>query len=428
MRDSPAKDELQANVQRPRELKKILDLRETEEESEKMGSRGSEQQGSKESQEDKTNSSSSRNMENPLRLQHQDVMRDSPAEKELQVKIEKPREEKKILDLRETEEELEKMRVLLLQLEMIQEIERVLRRRGDSEKRGYRESRQEESRKERESTPEEKRYDPNDPTLIIVDEEDQLDFELDNFQSPRALMSCGHVVTPTSLTNWCRRQLDQGDRVFVCGMPDCDVEWSYEEVRRMALLTTEEIDYFENKLFNNIKDLFNVKSCPGCKSTATRSDLTNLCVKCTVCTNDRGRPFFFCWQCLREWRGPSPRTDCCDNKDCFNKPLETLKNCPDMTFLDVKGVTGCPSIRACPSCGFLLGHDKARCKFLACARCREVFCFVCLKNKNICWKTSNAYNLCSSGVAPRQTSIPEVGKLLRLSSARDPALSNLPEI
>ncbi|XP_029943958.1 uncharacterized protein LOC115385968 [Salarias fasciatus] len=282
---------------------------------------------------------------------------------------------------------------------------------------GSSESRQEESSKEREcveeqeadqreSTPEEKRYDPNDPTLTIVDEEDQLDFELDNFQSPRALMSCGHAVTPTSLTNWCRRQLDQGERFFVCGMPGCDARWSYEEVCRMALLTPEEMDYFENKIFDNAKDFFGIKSCPGCQSTAMRSDFTNLCVQCTVCTNDRGKPFFFCWQCLREWRGPSPRTDRCDNKDCFNKSLKILMNCPDMTFLDVKGVTGCPSIRACPSCGFLLGHNKAWCKFLACARCREVFCFVCLKNKTICCETSNPYNLCSSGVAPRQTSIP----------------------
>uniref|UniRef100_A0A672F9X9 E3 ubiquitin-protein ligase RNF19A-like n=1 Tax=Salarias fasciatus TaxID=181472 RepID=A0A672F9X9_SALFA len=341
----------------------------------------------------------------------QEESRDSPAKTGLQG----PRGEKKILDLCETEEQMEKMRVLLLkkkinqlnQLSLLRcEIERIHRERGDSEKRGSRESRQEETSKERESTPEEKRYDPDDPTLTIVAEEDQLDFELDNFPSPRALMSCGHAVTPTSLTNWCRRQLDQGQRFFVCGMPDCDAQWSFEEVRQMALLTPEEIRYFENKISENTRDCFNTKSCPGCQSTVMRSDLNDLCTQCTVCTNDRKEPFFFCWQCLREWRGPSPRTDRCDNKDCFNKSLETLKNCPDMTFLKVKGVTGCPSIRACPSCGFLLGHDQTGCKNLVCPRCGEEFCFVCLKKKKICCETRGIYDLCSGGVAPRQTSIP----------------------
>uniref|UniRef100_A0A672FA28 RING-type domain-containing protein n=2 Tax=Salarias fasciatus TaxID=181472 RepID=A0A672FA28_SALFA len=284
--------------------------------------------------------------------------------------------------------------------------ERMFRECRDSEKMGSSESRQEETSKERESTPEEKRYDQNDPTLTIVDEEDQLDFELDNFPSPRALMSCGHAVTPTSLTNWCRRQLDQGQRFFACGMPDCDFEWSFKEVRRMALLTPEEIRYFEMKIFENAKDCFDIKSCPGCQSTLMRNDFTNLCAQCTVCTNDRKEPFFFCWQCLREWRGPSPRTDRCDNKDCFNKSLETLKNCPDMTFLEVEGVTGCPSIRACPSCGFLLGHDQTGCKNLVCPRCGEEFCFVCLNITDDCCETSDAYDLCSGGVAPRQTSIP----------------------
>uniref|UniRef100_A0A672FGS3 E3 ubiquitin-protein ligase RNF19A-like n=1 Tax=Salarias fasciatus TaxID=181472 RepID=A0A672FGS3_SALFA len=341
----------------------------------------------------------------------QEESRDSPAKTGLQG----PRGEKKILDLCETEEQMEKMRVLLLkkkinqlnQLSLLRcEIERIHRERGDSEKRGSRESRQEETSKERESTPEEKRYDPDDPTLTIVAEEDQLDFELDNFTSPRALMSCGHVVTPTSLTNWCRRQLDQGQRFFVCGMPGCDAQWSFKEVHRMALLTPDEMRYFENKIFENIKNCFDMKSCPGCKTTMMRNDFTNLCVQCTVCTNDRKKPFFFCWQCLREWRGPSPRTDRCDNKDCYNKPLETLKNCPDMTFLHVVGVKSVPSIRACTACGFLLGHDKTGCKNLVCPRCGKSFCFVCLKNTGVCCETSEPFDACSSGVAPRQTSIP----------------------
>ncbi|GLD58491.1 probable E3 ubiquitin-protein ligase ARI8, partial [Lates japonicus] len=55
----------------------------------------------------------------------------------------------------------------------------------------------------------EKCYDPRDSTLIFVDREDELDFLCEGFRSRRALMSCGHAVTPMSLTNWCRRLLEQ---------------------------------------------------------------------------------------------------------------------------------------------------------------------------------------------------------------------------
>ena len=38
---------------------------------------------------------------------------------------------------------------------------------------------------------------------------------------------------------------------FVCGTSKCDVEWSFEEVRKMALLTPEEVKEFEDKMFRN---------------------------------------------------------------------------------------------------------------------------------------------------------------------------------
>lgn len=120
------------------------------------------------------------------------------------------------------------------------------------------------------------------------------------YDSPRALMSCGHAVTPMSLTDWCRRQLEQvprqtsrqgslskhesviflcsliracgerweaarercvkylcvsqGSFTFVCGK--CDAEWSITEVKRMALLTPEEDDDFEQMIFENAANSF----------------------------------------------------------------------------------------------------------------------------------------------------------------------------
>uniref|UniRef100_A0A672Z9X3 RING-type domain-containing protein n=1 Tax=Sphaeramia orbicularis TaxID=375764 RepID=A0A672Z9X3_9TELE len=225
-------------------------------------------------------------------------------------------------------------------------------------------------------------------------------------ESLRALMSCGHAVTPMSLTKWCRRLLDQGMTTFMCGEYGCDVEWSFEEVSKMALLTPEEMGYFEKKMFSNSKDRLDVKRCPGCNSSVVRTDFTDLCVECTLCTTEKNRFYLFCWQCLREWKGPSPRTDRCGNDGCINTSVETLRNCPDATFQDIEGISGCPSVRACPSCGFLIEHNTTGCKHIFCIRCAEEFCFVCLKYSDDCLETSEYFKLCTGGVAPRQTSIP----------------------
>ncbi|XP_036969001.1 probable E3 ubiquitin-protein ligase RNF144A-A [Acanthopagrus latus] len=252
----------------------------------------------------------------------------------------------------------------------------------------------------------EKCYDPKDRTLTFVDGEDVLDFLYIGYKSRRAKMpGCGHAVTPMSLTDHCRRLLDEGKSEFVCGQTNCNVEWSFDEVSKMALLTPEEVEEFEKKIFSNAaKNFLDIKQCPGCKSRVVRNDLSNLNVECSVCTASKRRTYRFCWRCLKEWKGRAPRSDRCDNDGCPD-PLETLKNCPDIVFESVKGINGCPSIRACPTCGMLVEHNKKQCKSMVCPRCKVKFCFVCLKKNKGCLQ-QNAYSLCPAGVAPRQKSIP----------------------
>lgn len=245
-------------------------------------------------------------------------------------------------------------------------------------------------------------------TFECVDKEDEFDFECEGFTSPRARMSCGHVVTPTSLTNYCKYLLEKGESTFVCAQFGCNVEWPYEEVRKMALLTLEEKEYFERTMaVNAFKAYFDSKLCPGCKYSVTRKDESNLSVRCQMCTATKGRTYEFCWQCLREWKGPQPRTDRCDNEGCCNEALKTLRDCPYAVFENVKGITQCPSIRACPTCGILVEHTGKRCKNISCRQCKVEFCFVCLKITTECRKVMpDYYGPCSSGIAPRQTSIP----------------------
>jgi len=127
-----------------------------------------------------------------------------------------------------------------------------------------------------------------------------------------------------------------------------------------------------------------------------------MCVECPVCSAKRSGAYTFCWLCLKRWEGLAPWSKHCGNDECKN-PLEILKSCPPITFEDVKGVTGCPSVRACPTCGLLVEHNTKQCNTIVCRRCKGKFCFVCLRLTGEC---RTHYELCSGGVAPRQTSMP----------------------
>lgn len=148
--------------------------------------------------------------------------------------------------------------------------------------------------------------------------------------------------------------------------------------------------------------------CPGCKSFVIRQTDSNLRVLCTVCSIEKKKPYQFCWQCLGECKGLFPRLDRCENYGCVNRDLEILKTCTEITFESVKGVTGCPSVQACPTCGLVVVHDTTKCKNLTCIQCKVGFCFVCLKLTKECLDLKNGsyHRSCFSGVAPRQTSLP----------------------
>ncbi|XP_068443992.1 E3 ubiquitin-protein ligase RNF19A-like [Clinocottus analis] len=257
----------------------------------------------------------------------------------------------------------------------------------------------------------EKKYDPHDTTLTFVDRKDELDPMCDD-DCLRAEMSCGHAVTPDSLTNWCRSELDKGNYKFRCcalveGNKQCNKLWSYPEVCRLADLSVEEMEYFEDNMARlAAAEYCEVQTCPRCKTSVERKDLSNLCARCTVCTADRKKAYDFCWQCRRKWKGPGPRSDRCDNDDCIDGNLELLQTCNTISLPAVEGVTHCPSVRVCPTCGMKVEHSQQYCKNILCPRCQVEFCFVCLKLKRECCKTSSPYRICPGGVAPRQTSVP----------------------
>ncbi|XP_043923880.1 uncharacterized protein DDB_G0292642-like [Protopterus annectens] len=260
----------------------------------------------------------------------------------------------------------------------------------------------------------EKRYDPSDISLKYVKKKDEITGDDVDPNILRAEMSCGHAVDPNSLTAWCRSLIDQNHYKFHCpAVKDgtnekCGKEWPYQEVRKLAVLTDEEQQDFEERLAAlAAAEYCEFKSCPSCHSYVERKDLTNLNVCCLICTAQLGRPFEFCWQCLKEWKGSAPRADRCENTECKNRDLETLKNC---IVIELPGttVTNCPSIRACPICGQLIEHNQTGCKNVRCSRCQNEFCFACLEPTRACQATrpNSYFTTCAKPVAPKQTSIP----------------------
>uniref|UniRef100_A0A7N5ZV51 RING-type domain-containing protein n=1 Tax=Anabas testudineus TaxID=64144 RepID=A0A7N5ZV51_ANATE len=188
------------------------------------------------------------------------------------------------------------------------------------------------------------------------------------------------------------RLVRTGESRFVCGQTGCKLEWSYEEVCKKALLTHKEKKFFEKAMASNAaRQESDTNLCPRCKSSVVMKNRYNLRVRQPA--NNR-ETHDLCWQCWRK------------QKRFTNESLKTLKTCPEIKLEAVKGVTGCPSLRACPTCGILLQHDDNYCKKVVCPRCKVGFCFVCLKLTAECLRTSGPYTKCTSGVAPRQTSIP----------------------
>ncbi|XP_055359088.1 uncharacterized protein LOC114847053 isoform X2 [Betta splendens] len=225
-------------------------------------------------------------------------------------------------------------------------------------------------------------------------------------------MSCGHAVTPDSLTLWCRSQLQKGIYQFKCpaiteGVKQCNKPWSYQEVRRLADLSVDEMQEFEDRIAHlAAAQSWEIQPCPQCNTSVERKDVSNLCVRCPVRSADQKETHQFCWQCLKPWKGPGPRSDRCDNDGCVDEYLQLPQTCGTVSLPAVTGASRCPAVRACPTCGVKVEHSRQNCKNVACRRCHVAFCFVCLKLKSGCIQTSSPYETCPGGAAPRQTSVP----------------------
>jgi hypothetical protein len=226
----------------------------------------------------------------------------------------------------------------------------------------------------------------------------------------RALMPCGHAADPNSLTNWAKYTFESGKLTLTCPAlvgktGTCNTELSFKDLKKLALLTLDECEYFEAILCeNSIKNSLKIKQCPKCKTYIERVDLNDLKMECSVCKSVFKRDFAFCWQCDNEWVGGNGKfVESCGLPMCRSKDLEILSMCAYIKLLSCRDLDPIPSIRACPLCGKLAEHNGSGCKNIVCPKCNKSICFSCLKTTEVCLESSSHYGKCS--VAPRQTEI-----------------------
>ncbi|XP_045161197.2 uncharacterized protein DDB_G0292642-like [Mercenaria mercenaria] len=221
-----------------------------------------------------------------------------------------------------------------------------------------------------------------DSEVQLTDKPDM--FTLDDEEGgQRAEMPCGHVISPESLTAYCRSLLTAGKYEFFCPYkakpedPYCNELWELFTVKRLAVLTPEEIKAFEKKMAENyLRKAVGIQSCPRCKLFCERKSKTDQRVRCLVCKTEAGGRYEFCWFCLKTWLTNEFKN--CGNSGCTGEDprLRVIKNCPKKKVVGVE----CPAIRACPTCGLLIEHKEA-CKQMTCT-CGQKFCFICLKKAN----------------------------------------------
>ena len=248
--------------------------------------------------------------------------------------------------------------------------------------------------------------------MPFTDEPDCLDPFPDPDNPKRVKMKCGHGVDPNTLTAYCRSLLDQHIFKFTCPAivdsktnKKCGKEWEYADVRLAALLTDAEMQYFESKMSEYAASQYcDIKECPGCRSFTERIDLNNLRVHCPICTKKKGRSYDFCWQCLKEWTGPTKSSVKCGNESCIHPDIPSIRDAP---YIQLYGKT-VPNHRACPTCGKVVEHTTEACKNVICPRCKKQFCFLCLELTVDCQRSAPGswYKACAKPVAPKQTVIP----------------------
>lgn len=200
------------------------------------------------------------------------------------------------------------------------------------------------------------------------------------------VMPCGHPISQDGLMDYAWAEVSIYKRTEI-RCPMCSTEWPFGVTVDYGGATPTEHKRLELQIsLNSLQKGTDYNICPRCRSYCCRDDPCVSSVKCRRCSD-----FFFCWDCLREWKSPLPSSTC-GNDGCGDSGrLAVLRDCED-------------KLRACPTCGTFIEFSGG-CKHVQCTVCSEEFCCVCLqKRSNGIWQCSSYHSTCT--LAPVQTTIP----------------------
>ncbi|KAF4073296.1 hypothetical protein AMELA_G00257350 [Ameiurus melas] len=136
------------------------------------------------------------------------------------------------------------------------------------------------------------------------------------------------------------------------------------------------------------------RMCPKCstllKPAVVPAGRTTTLLHCARCSTTP-----LCERCLYPCSGSA-----CTNQSC--QVVSLLLTCDRVTDSASK-VYGCPLFRACPKCHNVMMHQSG-CKYVMCGQCTNIYCFICLRIKQVCVKGENLYFslTCSAPRAARQ--------------------------
>ncbi|ESO02612.1 hypothetical protein HELRODRAFT_161901 [Helobdella robusta] len=231
----------------------------------------------------------------------------------------------------------------------------------------------------------------------------------DDVITARAVMTCGHAISPKSLRSFVENEIRIGKIKFICPgqsiSGNCDHSIPLTWIAEVCAFAENETKSYEKKMTENrLNNSPNFVQCPRCQIWIDKKCIP-ICnkVTCPNCSSGSGsrrsssnqnEKFEFCRKCSTEWdlytdnddddvdrsgNNPSSVKDN-NNKVCLNpscptwSTLDVLENCETIT---ING-EACPTFRACPNCETLIRH-KGQCNHVNCSKCETGFCFVCLK-------------------------------------------------
>lgn len=209
-------------------------------------------------------------------------------------------------------------------------------------------------------------------------------------------MSCGHSVECMNLFSYFYHSVLHDKFEIRCPalLSDdprhvCNKRWTYDELRRMCLLSPQDTDFFEMALnVNRINFEGNIKPCPKCKNYVRKNDHSPwvFCQSCNIIDPNNS---YYCFECGLERpeklkKGQS--TFICSGEQCslgdeLKFEIPKKKICGVMTN----------TYKRCPNCKIWIEHSgTSYCKILTCA-CKHRFCFLCGKGGNV-----NSFDDCST--------------------------------